>query len=466
MWAKNKKNLKKTISILVIVTIVIAIVGYWISPNSNDKGTSHTTVIAGIEGIPLSDIPKGAITEIYRYEWFDVLPVSYLKAPPLSLTVDDGGRVWINQEFHIKSFQMIEKNGTVRKIDIPSPAGPGPFASFFEGVGDRQTNTSALGEKIIVDPLGRIWLTEGGFSLYQGEFPNHSRIIMYNPETSEFRVYNVPGDRNEVIGIAWDNTRNLIWFAEGGNGAKITSFNPDTTPYNNTFDFSTSLDDQVCPEDGPFDGCYRIYELPRNGTRPSNLVVDNDGFVWATLFWGNSIVRLDPETGAVVDIPLSDEQSKADIIFGGCPWDIILDGKGNLVLTEFVDLTVDRFRMSEVNNPKCLKKQNGINPCIEEINVLPGLDYSEGYGVHSLAYDLSGNLWFTTTASHIENNNLSVGYITPDWEQVVMLPPLRYFPANGPVHSAGIAVDKKTGDIWFSEYERKRIGKLHLLNSD
>ena len=91
------------------------------------------------------------------------------------------------------------------------------------------------------------------------------------------------------------------------------------------------------------------------------------------------------------------------------------------------------------------------------------MDHKDGYGLHSIAYDKKGNLWFTPTASNVTDNNLSIGYLTSDWQDIVMLSPLKYFEAKDSTHSAGIAIDPVTGDIWFAEFERERIGRLKLL---
>ena len=105
--------------------------------------------------------------------------------------------------------------------------------------------------------------------------------------------------------------------------------------------------------------------------------------------------------------------------FGGAPWEIKFDGNGNVVFTEFVDITIGRFAMKDITNPQCQKINSlGINPCIEEIDILPELDHKDGYGLHSIAYDKKGNLWFTPTASNVTDNNLSIGYLTSDWQDI------------------------------------------------
>src|SRR5690606_5559783 len=132
-----------------------------------------------------------------------------------------------NQEFH-REFQHLDpRTGVVQGMPIPKPPDPGPFASTI--FSDHRTQTSVLGEDIIVDPQGRVWFTQGGGSLYSGQHPNHSRIVCFDPDAApdeQYRVYNMPGDWNEIIGLAWDEHRQRMWVAQGSleKGPKLASF--------------------------------------------------------------------------------------------------------------------------------------------------------------------------------------------------------------------------------------------------
>jgi len=46
---------------------------------------------------------------------------------------------------------------------------------------------------------------------------------------------------------------------------------------------------------------------------------------------------------------------------------------------------------------------------------------------------------------------------------MVRLPPLSLFPGEGGAAAAGIAIDPATGDIWFAEFYRQRIGRLRKV---
>ncbi|TAH34312.1 MAG: hypothetical protein EYC70_15290 [Planctomycetota bacterium] len=407
-----------------------------------------------------------AALDVYRYDWFDIPPTPGTNASPLAVAVGADGRVWVNQEFHLE-FQMLDPAvGAVQGLQIPKPPDPGPFATTI--FGDHRTQMSTLGEDIFVDPDGRVWFSQGGGYLYQGLWPNHSRIVCFDPAAPpgfEFRVYNLPGDWNEVIGLAWDEVRERIWFTEGGlvSGAKIGTFDPERVPWDNHFDFSTSLDHLLCPPGGSWDDCICIYLLPNPTAQPAHLLVDRDGFVWYTAYWGNAIGRLDPVTGVVTEYPLPPHIGKAPPAFiaGSGPWQILQAPGGDIVFNEFFDSTIARFDILRLGDPACLQLDaEGRNPCIEE-RVIPEADLRDEQ-LHSIAYDTLGNLWYTIHTADEPDLRATLGYLTPSGD-AVRLPPMSRFPGAGAPSFAGVAVDLHTGAIWFAEFWRKRLGRLERL---
>lgn len=359
--------------------------------------------------------------------------------------------------------------GEVIGLPIPKPPNPGPFATTL--FNDHRTQTSTLGEDIIVDPQGRVWFSQGGGYLYQGIHPNHSRIVSFDPEGvpgQKYRVYNIPGNWNEVMGLAWDSVRGRLWFTEGGlvTGNKLVSFNPERVPYDNNFDFSQPLDHLICAPGAPDDDCFHVYTLPSGQLQPAHVIVDGSGFVWYTGYWSNSLGRLDPNSGEVDIYPLPDAIGQSDpvIFVGSGPWQILLSpDNGDIVFNEFFDSTIDRFRITRIGDPACLSlNAEGRNPCIDEL-VVPNADLVNEQ-VHSIAYDSDGNLWFTQHGPDEAGTNVSVGFVTADWENVVRLPPLSLFQGEGGAASAGIAINHSSGEIWFAEFFRQRIGRLRKVN--
>jgi streptogramin lyase len=127
--------------------------------------------------------------EVFTYDWFDIPPTLGTNASPLSIAVDDSQRVWVNQEFQLEFQRLDLSTDLVTGLDTPKPPGSGPFATRIGN--DHRTQISVLGEAVMVDPLGRIWFTQGGGALYSGLHENHSRIICVLPDAPgglEFRV--------------------------------------------------------------------------------------------------------------------------------------------------------------------------------------------------------------------------------------------------------------------------------------
>jgi hypothetical protein len=103
--------------------------------------------------------------------------------------------------------------------------------------------------------------------------------------------------------------------------------------------------------------------------------------------------------------------------------------------------------------------------------------------------DPSGRVWFTQGGGYLYNGKhpnhsrivsydpmapekkrfrvytaASLGFVTPDWSEVVRLPPLASYPGDGNAAATGLAIDPSTCDIWFCEFWRRRIGHLHLID--
>jgi streptogramin lyase len=489
--------------------------------------------------------PKGATPFVpvvyYAYDHFAVPLTEGTNPAPLAVTVDAQHRVWVNQEFHLDLKYLEPATGTFTVLDIPKPPDPGPFAMTV--VGDQATQISQNGEAIVSDPSGRIWFTQGGGEPYDGTYPDHSRVVSYDPNAAEdrFHVYNVPGNRNGVMGVTWDAPRRRVWFTQVARSspdsvgvdlwrARLTSFDPERIPSDGTFDFSTTavclaapaadqpgvcsnsqrpcltasdcvLTEQICRPDTTDDrSCYRQYELPMTARTymPGHVAVHPDGSIWYTAFWGgNHIGRLEPDTATFSLFPLPKPRGESQchyedcacltppvdpaclpccqlLLFGTGPWDIKVAPTGDLLFTEYFNGAVGRFRIAELGNPACAAlAEGGTNPCIDERMVAP-----EGMQVHSLAIDHEHNVWFTQSGPMSDPSaTTSVGYVTAGWGSFVVMPPLSLYPffnrtgeycptevgAFVSFIGAGISIDPDTGDIWFADYCRKRLGRLRRL---
>ncbi len=443
------------------------------------KGTIKVTTDTATLDVP--------IQEAYLYDWLSIPRTANTNASPLALASDTKGRVWINQEFH-RAFHVWEPStGQVRQIQIPLPPGDGPYATVYLGT-DARTGISVYGEDIAIDQDGYVWFTEGG-DLYGGKFPNHSRIVRYDPNGrngSQFRFYNIPGDNNLVIGIAFDTKRNRVWFTsathnsevylENGQtnhitglvGSKLTSFDPERVPYNDgtSIDYSSASKNLICKKDQSDATCYHEYPIPIftpgfNTGVPSHIAVDTSGNVWYATYWGSSYIgRLNPNNGAFTHYPLPKPIATQPLVstLGSGIWYLGIDKNNNIVITETLDSTMTRLRTSNLNSSCEKLDAKGNNPCIDEQPV-PHANLSNQL-LHSLAFDSKGNTWFAQTSENPNDFSKvnALGYVTADWKRTILLPPLTLFTGTT-FTGTGITIDKN-GTIWFGEYIGQRLGRL------
>src|SRR5262249_41237229 len=194
------------------------------------------TNLSAVACTPSGKSTSAAIAK-WTYEHIDVLAGPVYNSVPLSVARDPGGYVWMNEEFH----SHLKRVNDPGMLTLPLPQNAtGLYAWMHAGIDTGPTQMSVLGEDIMVDPQGRVWMTEGGSAPYGGTKPNHARIIMYDPAVGVIRTLNIPGDRNGVFGLAWDSLRNRIWFTESRRSlrpqgsfseviaqrARVTSFDP------------------------------------------------------------------------------------------------------------------------------------------------------------------------------------------------------------------------------------------------
>ncbi len=171
----------------------------------------------------------------YLYDWTSV-PAGDYNGSPLALGIGRQPTLWINQEFHNKFRKLDLVTGTVS--DLPLSGTQPVFESTY---GDPPVEyasvVSASGEDVQVDANGRAWFTESGAGPgWPSAIANHSRIVRYDPATPTAppMVYNLPGDDNQVNGLALDSPR--VWYATSARftdplyppviPARLYSFNP------------------------------------------------------------------------------------------------------------------------------------------------------------------------------------------------------------------------------------------------
>ena len=389
----------------------------------------------------------------------------------LAIDLDPAGNAWALGEFHTAITYIANTDPCPAAVRTTIPINGTPFR-----YNNRATNVSVLGESVKVADDGMVWFTQGGEHLGSAGTKNHSRVGRYNPGKSAFQMYNMPGNRNEVVGLWVDETRGWIWITEAGfasdfvaqtspHQGAIMAFDPDTAPWDNAWGWGASMDQHLCGvgEEPTSNSCFKRYDLPaatwvplqRGAFWPAHLVGDANGDIWFTSFWGSSIGRLEPDTETVTIYPLNDYRSGGHPIVGAGPWEIDISPDGLYVVwSEYFDATISRMPLSRADDAACQALVDGANPCVEEHEVALNLTYQN---IHSIAYDANDALWFaigTTLNTPPGTITSTLGFVTPGWADVVLLDPRASTPNFNPdsdISYAGMAINQTTGEIWATE---------------
>lgn len=222
------------------------------------------------------------------------------------------------------------------------------------------------------------------------------------------------------------------------------------------FDPRTDPRDSICS--GSMNGCHKRIQLKPASFFPAHLEMDKNNYIWYTSFFGTRIGRLNPDDGQSEEFPLPPPATKDLPGYGSGPWSLGFDKEGNLWISEYFDATVGRFNTGLMATKDCenLDEENQ-NPCYMEF--VNNANYTVYTDIHSVTIGTDGKTWFTANF----NERLSINeagipaFISPEHNYAVV-----YLPHN--FHwLAGVAEDPKTGDIVFSEFTDKRIGRLHKL---
>lgn len=298
----------------------------------------------------------------YFYDSFDV-PGGTNNGSPLAIAVSDSPtsstsktKLWINQEFHTKFWSLDPSYSAATAL--PAPTNPNIFTwttMDSNGVVNSATAVpfSAGGEDAQIGPDGSVWFTESGVYGYNSPQvwtpANHSRIVRYDASGTSRLVYNIPGNLNQVWGLAFDPQSPRLWFGSEARvprqgevwppnefRARIVSFRPRTTANADDpgiapiegFSFPTvdltcvpgtppaygtcnspSVDissrscvtaddcvlaEEICPDGGTNDteaddDCYQEYLLPTTTGSVAHLLLaqsGNDRYVYYTGFTG------------------------------------------------------------------------------------------------------------------------------------------------------------------------------------
>lgn len=331
---------------------------------------------------------------------------------PLDVAFDPAGGVWQVGEFGTAVAHL--EDGVLTHHSVPYArtwdSGTGLYERvkpyricLFGGCGP--TAISVLGERIIARG-NAVWFTQGGDLLHESA-GNHSRLIRFDrlasddpatPDDDRLCAVHVPGDRNEVIGIAADGDR--IWFAESrffGGPAGLGWFVDDgQVRCDNTLDYQdqaavdAAAARTLCTEPDQ-QGCIHRVPLPAAAGRAAHLAIDAaGGWIWFTDYSGSVLGRYPLAGGAVETFPLP-APLDSDAPFKSFPWQIRVTADA-VYLAEYGDRQLVRFDKT-IPDPTaaCAVLLDGANPCMTEL-FLPMA--GDEVNLHSVA--LHGDrLWFT-----------------------------------------------------------------------
>jgi len=304
-----------------------------------------------------------------------------------------------------------------------------PYAMDMFGL-DVGSSTSALGERVI-DTGSAVWYTQGGELFYNGIHANHSTLIKVtyrNGHASSVApdggvcAIAVPGDNNQVIGIAYDRSTNRVWFTEShaGRTSALDWFVDDgSIPCDNHLNYSNPNDVAAVAAanhctSATQTGCIHQIVLPASAGTAGHLTIDpSNGDVWFVDFSGRVLDRYPHNGGAVQSFPLPASVSPS--MFNGFPWQIQVDANA-VYLNEYSDNMLLRFDKTVADpTTRCVTLTDGMNPCIAELFLpMPGPDTY----AHSIAL-VGHKLWFTIANESdgpTDPNGSTFGYLdTASW---------------------------------------------------
>jgi virginiamycin B lyase len=337
--------------------------------------------------------------------------------------------------------------------------------------------------RLIVDSSGQVWFTEHA-SNDPGGLGN--RIGRLNPLTNSLTEYLLPRNNSHPHGIAIG--QGFIWFTENwSNGNSLGRLDPNTHQLlEYPVPTANSRPEGIAVADGEVwfteytgrkigklffsDGLPYIREFSSTLGHPVGIVVDSAHKVWFTEYrdpdseaWENRVGKLDEAINAITYYTLPT---------GSGPLSIDLDHNGKVWFTEYGR---NRIGMLDPVNNTLHEYQAGNGPYdlgFEPWSNLPwfteGLTNALGRIVASLPGSTVATQTVTVTALQTLVTPLPKTYqpapvtlaVTYYWTpRLSPYPWLQEYPLAQPDRQPyGIAVDT-SGNIWFAEHGRNRIGR-------
>jgi hypothetical protein len=338
------------------VQLVTCVSGGLCSDSSGGGGDAQVSLV----------VATNWTVESYKDNFPKVSMTPQSAGAPLDVTFGTASAIWSSSEFS-DALGESPKKAPLTLFADPADLANTPFASCF-ATPCVASGFSALGERVIyADKL--VWFTQGGWLGFPGgSVPNHSEVVAFNPRTQGFCTYLVPGNDNEVIGMAATGTgkNTVIWFVEsdlaGGHPA-LDSFTP------------AKVGDS-CPNEYSLTGVgtFRQIAWPDDDV-PAQIAVDPGGTtLWVSDFYGSRVERVTMATGAVTTY--SYPSTNLYSTHGADPWQVVAD-RNYVYAIDYGDDNLIRINKADGQ--------------IDQVTIPLTSDTEEGYGL-----SLSGNyLYFS-----------------------------------------------------------------------
>jgi DNA-binding beta-propeller fold protein YncE len=288
-------------------------------------------------------------------------------------------------------------------------------------------------------------LTQGGWLGPQsGPVANHSEIVAFNPSTAGFCTYLVPGNDNEVTGMAVTGTgrRAVVWFIEsdpvGGHPA-IDSFSPGQVG-------------ESCPNNYVLSGApsFRQIAWPHDDF-PAQIAVDPGGAVmWVTDFFGSAVEEVHIATGTVTTLSYGSKNGYS--AYGAEPWEVVADNS-YVYAIDYGDSNLVRI--------------NKTNGQIDQVPIPLTSDTEQGFGLA-----ISGNnLYFSLSddAQPAFGAASTIGYVDiATWEAASAACPTSVdcapLPGTGVVYTGLSAVADPLSDSDFRGIAMSATGSMAIAD--
>ena len=394
-------------------------------PGDAAAGTRYTVALATCDSAGCSTretmvltVPPSTASWASRSYRSDYTHLTEFAAPgePFATTfLPSDNSSWTASEFS-HALTEIKNNGTSADgMEVVTPKGASPiFQKPFTLCGTlpcTPSDTSAESEQVITVG-GKIWLTFGGWRWDRDSTPaNHSEVVEFDPTTRKFCTYLVPGNNNEVAGIAATGagTDTRVWFVEsrGAAGhAYLDGFDPSAVGRgcDGHVDEAYELPASVRLLKWPASGGQWPAQVVADPTSPTLWISNFDGYkVGGTMF--SDIEQLDISDPAkpTVESRYVIASANSSSLLGPKPWDIVAPAHSNYVYA------IDNGDAELVRIDKVTKR-------IDELSIPLTSDVENAFG---LAIS-SGRLYFTLAddSVHTFDTASTFGYIDlSSWQQ-------------------------------------------------